>query len=119
MLSIRRFNQKPMLLPMDEYLFNAIISKGRLVTNSDKTAFIEGLHISSDNQTNYIFKFSILESSIIQEKYDEFLTVGVLGRWKLNSNGYISLVAIGPQDDFEAFLKDDNSAEFVRQTYSF
>jgi len=118
MLSIRRENDTSLQIPMDEYVFNAIISKGRLVTNADKTSYVEGLHISN-NQTNFIFKFNILQSSIIQEKYPSFLTVGVLGRWKLLCNGYLVFLSEGPSDTYQDFLNDPSSANFVRQTYCF
>lgn len=75
-------------IKIDEYIFHAVLKKGRIVSKPTEL-YAEAIDFSSKN---YVFRMTLLESSIVSENWPNFDTVGLVGEWKLMTNGLLKLV---------------------------
>ncbi len=103
-------------IPVDEYLFHSVLKKGRIVS-SPSELYAEAIDFSS---ARFIFRMSLLESSSISEQCPDFDSVGLLGQWRLGTNGLVRLVQASQLKDPEQikkFLKDPQSNSIFSKYY--
>jgi hypothetical protein len=101
---------------VEEYVFHMIVQQKQLFSSTEET-YTECIEFSNKA---YAFKISILEASRILDIWPDFLT-GLVGSWKLSTNGYLSLIKVFESKDpnqIEKFLQDKASHELLRQHYT-
>lgn len=106
----------PIEVPIDEYIFHGVLKKGRIVSGPTEL-YAEAIDFS---KACFVFRMSLLESSIISESWPEFDTKGILGQWRLMTNGFLKLVQISDLRDpkeIKLFLKDSHSNILFSQHY--
>lgn len=105
---LSRSNGQKDELKIDEYLFHAVLKRGRIVSKPTEL-YAEAIDFSNKN---YIFRMTLLESSIVSENWPNFDTVGLVGEWKLMTNGLVKLVKCYESNDPKLimdFLKSSKS----------
>ena len=103
-------------LSMEDYTFHAVIKKGRVISTPNDL-YVEGLDFS---KAEYVFRLSLQDSSVIEDSWPQFSSCGLLGKWKLNSNGLIKFLEPFESSDAEhikEFLIDKKNQDFIRKYY--
>lgn len=112
---------KKVCWPLDDYVWHMVLRQGRMINKSNEPCVVEALDFSSSDGRVLVFHMTPLEASLISEQYPEFLTTGLVGRWKMNATtGLLKLlntVLYITANDIKAFLTDPASNVFVRQRY--
>ena len=105
----------------DDYIFNMILKRGHIVSKKNEI-YVEVIDIAELDEYNLVFKMTVLEASVLSEKYPAFESQGLLAQWKLDSaNNLIKLYKIFENNSFEltrAFLLDSASNVIVRERYN-
>ena len=115
--------RRPLRIAFDEYVFHAVMKKGKLVSKPNEVAYVQVLDCAQDldDMNQLVFKMSIVEASFLEQTWPQFDLDGILGVWNINgTNGFISLKQRMHLTDFEevkAFLMDSKSYELVRLRY--
>lgn len=108
-----------MRLPIDDYTFHAVLKCGRMVSKPHKSLFVEALDLAaSDAQSGFVFRMTPLESSRIADLWPAFSTDGLLGTWRLSSDGYVKLLQATDTSNAREFLLSKESAAFVQERYA-
>jgi hypothetical protein len=110
-------------LGMDDYVLRAVLRRGPIVSTPDGPQYVRVHDLSEDAEGRHpIFRMSVLEASMLVDKYPEFEERGLAGTFKMAApNGLLKLMAPfdhkGDQEALKAFLTDPASAEFLRSRY--
>lgn len=107
---------QPIDLPIDEYIFHGVLKRGRIVSGPNEL-YAEALDFS---RAAFVFRMSLLESSSISESWPDFDTCGLLGQWRLMTNGLLKLVQASELKDpkeIKLYLKDPKSNVMFSQHY--
>ena len=129
MLSI---DQKPMKLslqqsklevPMDDYILNMVLRRGRIVSSPRKPIFVEAIDLANHDGLVHSFRMSMVDSFQTSETYPEFSLEGLVGTWRLvGSTGQIKLLkAFENRNNSEAvksFLLNSESHSLARDRYT-
>lgn len=105
----------PVQLPVDDYTFNMVLTRGRVVSKAAKPMYVEAI----DASDGLVFQMTLLDATTIAAQHD--FDGGLVGQWRLANTGYVKLVKAFDSkcpDAVRAFLLEPQSHAFMRLRYA-
>jgi hypothetical protein len=110
----------------DDIVFYAILKRGPTIhVNGTTTVRCFDIAEFHENGERLSFQMSLLDATYVESFYPDFLTHGIMAKWKLNvpklipQVPYISFLnIIDNVTEFISFATHTNNPEWVRSSYS-
>lgn len=108
-------------LAAQEYVLHMAVRQGRVVSKPRSPVFVEALDLSGRaGERALVFRVTVADASTLAHTFPEFTEAGLLGTWRLQTNGLLQLVKVCPAkapDEVRAFLTSPQSHDVVRVRY--
>lgn len=127
MWSIKAHSKKDFLLSIDadDIVFVAVLKRGPLVHKHDDSLF-RCHHIAEyEDGVNLSFNMTILNATSVSLDYPEFISTGIMGRWKLispKSNTNIpTIILIEHYSSANEFINDaisETNPTWIKKSYT-